>query len=70
MRQNSMDVRPAYRRKNSTSAVTSRLALEILERGKAPFYSATGFNVASIRNDIECGFRPAWVEMAACPTDA
>ena len=65
MRQNGMDVRPAYRRKNSTAAVTSRLALEILERGKVPFYSAAWCNVASIRNAIKCGFRPAWVELSA-----
>lgn len=65
-----VDVLPAYRRKGIAAAVTSRLALEILERGKVPFYSAAWCNVASVRNAIKCGFRPAWVEMAACPTDA
>ncbi len=60
-----VDVLPEYRRKGIAAAVTSRLALEILERGKVPFYSAAWCNVASVRNAIKCGFRPAWVELSA-----
>jgi len=33
-----VDVLPEYRRKGITDALTSRLAIEILERGKVPFY--------------------------------
>ncbi len=58
-----VDVLPEYRRRRVASAVTSRLALEILERGKVPFYCAAWSNVKSVRNAIKSGFRPAWVEM-------
>ncbi len=33
-----MDVLPEYRRKGIASAIVSNLAVEILERGKVPFY--------------------------------
>lgn len=60
-----VDVLPAYRRRGVAAALTSRLTLEILERNKVPFYSAAWCNVASLRNAVRCGFRPAWVELAA-----
>ncbi len=60
-----VDVLPAYRRQGVASALTSKLALEILQRGKVPFYCAAWCNVKSVRNAIRCGFRPAWVEMTA-----
>ena len=60
-----VDVLPAYRRQNIASALTSRLALEILEFGKVPFYCAAWSNIKSVRNAIRSGFRPAWVEMSA-----
>ena len=62
-----VDVLPEYRREGIASALTSRLALEILERGKVPFYCAAWCNVKSVRNAIKSGFRPAWVEMTAKP---
>lgn len=62
-----VDVLPAYRRQGVASALTSRLALEVLERGKVPFYCAAWSNVKSVRNAIKSGFRPAWVEMTAKP---
>ena len=58
-----VDVLPEYRRQGIASAVTSRLAVEILNRGKVPFYCAAWSNVKSVRNAIRCGFRPAWVEL-------
>lgn len=57
-----VDVLPSYRRQNIASALTSRLALEILEREKVPFYCAAWSNIRSVRNAIKSGFRPAWVE--------
>ncbi len=60
-----VDVLPEYRRQGIASALTSRLAIEILERGKVPFYCAAWSNVKSVRNAIKSGFRPAWVEMTA-----
>lgn len=57
-----VDVLPEYRRQNIASALTSRLALEILDREKVPFYCAAWSNIKSVRNAIRSGFRPAWVE--------
>ena len=64
-----IDVLPEYRRQGIASALTSRLAVEILRRGKVPFYCAAWCNVKSVRNAIKSGFRPAWVEMTARPCD-
>ena len=64
-----IDVLPEYRRQGIASALTSRLALEILSRGKVPFYCAAWCNVKSVRNAIKSGFRPAWVEMTAKPIE-
>lgn len=58
-----VDVLPEYRRQGIAAALTSRLALEILERGKVPFYCAAWSNIKSVRNAVKSGFRPAWVEM-------
>ena len=58
-----VDVLPEYRRKGIASALTSRLALEILDRDKVPFYCCAWSNIKSARNAIRSGFRPAWVEM-------
>ena len=60
-----VNVLPEYRRRGIASAMTSRLALEILERGKVPFYCAAWCNLKSVRNAIRCGFRPAWVTVTA-----
>ena len=60
-----IDVLHEYRRQGIASALTSRLAIDILNRGKVPFYCAAWCNVKSVRNAIRSGFRPAWVEMTA-----
>lgn len=65
MYQIGVDVLSSYRRQGIASALTSRLALEILQLGKVPFYCAAWSNVKSVRNAIKCGFRPAWVELTA-----
>ena len=64
-----IDVLPEYRRQGIASAITSRLATEILARGKVPFYCAAWCNVRSVRNAIRSGFRPAWIEMTAKPCE-
>lgn len=63
MYQIGVDVLPEYRRKGIAASLTSRLAMEILKLGKAPFYCAAWSNLPSVRNAIKCGFRPAWVEL-------
>ena len=51
--------------KGIASALTSNLAMEILNQGKVPFYCCAWSNMRSVRNAIASGFRPAWVEMTA-----
>ena len=60
-----VNVLPEYRRRGIAAAMTTRLALEILARGKVPFYCAAWCNLKSVRNAIKCGFRPAWVTVTA-----
>lgn len=60
-----VDVLPKYRRQGIASALTSSLAVEIMERDKVPFYCAAWSNLKSVRNAIKSGFRPAWVELTA-----
>ena len=62
-----VDVLPEYRRKGIAAALTSRLALEILQRGKVPFYCCAWSNLGSANTAIKSGFRPAWVEMTMKP---
>ena len=64
-----IDVLPEYRRQGIASTLTSRLAIEILKRGKVPFYCAAWCNIRSVRNAIKSGFLPAWVEMTAKPCE-
>lgn len=60
-----IDVLPEYRRQGIASALTSRLAVEIMERGKVPFYCCAWSNIRSARTAVKSGFRPAWVEFTA-----
>ena len=60
-----IDVLPEYRRQGIASALTNRLAREILARGKVPFYAAAWANIKSVKNGIRSGFRPAWSTITA-----
>lgn len=62
-----VDVLPEYRRQGIASSLTSRLALEILARGRVPFYCCAWSNIRSARNAIKSGFAPAWAEMTVKP---
>ncbi len=64
-----VDVLPEYRRMGIASALTSRLASEILKRGKVPFYCSAWSNIRSVRNAVKSGFLPAWVEMTVKPIE-
>lgn len=64
-----VDVLPEVRRQGIASALTSRLAIEILGKGKVPFYCCAWSNIKSVRNAIKSGFRPAWVEMTIKPKE-
>ena len=67
MLQIGVDVLPEYRRLGVASAVTSRLAMLILDQGKVPFYCSAWSNIRSVRNAVKCGFIPAWVELTVKP---
>ena len=62
-----VDVLPEYRHQGIASALTSHLALAVLEEGKVPFYCCAWCNIASARNAVKSGFKPAWVEMTVRP---
>ncbi|MBO4864219.1 MAG: GNAT family N-acetyltransferase [Eubacterium sp.] len=62
-----IDVLPDFRKQGIASAITSRLAAEIFERGKIPFYCSAWSNVRSVRNAIKSGFVPSWMEMTVKP---
>ena len=64
-----VDVLPEYRMQGVASALTSHLTMEILERGKVPFYCSAWANIRSARNAIKCGFMPAWAEMTVKPIE-
>ena len=63
-----VDVLPEYRKQGVGSALTARLAQEILARGKIPFYCSAWSNIRSVKNAIRSGFLPAWAEMTVKPT--
>lgn len=58
-----VDVLPEYRRMGIASSLTSNLAIEIIERGKVPFYCCAWSNLKSVKNALRSGFVPGWVEM-------
>ena len=62
-----VDVLPEFRRKGIASALTRRLAREILERRKVPFYCCAWSNIKSAKNAVGSGFRPAWAELTVKP---
>ncbi len=64
-----VDVLPEYRKQGIASALTSNLAIEILELDKVPFYCCAWSNILSARNAIKSGFAPAWAEMTVKPAD-
>ena len=62
-----VDVLPGYRRQGVAAAMTSRLALECVARGKVPFYCCAWSNIRSARNAVRSGFRPAWAQLTVKP---
>lgn len=58
-----VDVLPEYRRKGVASALTSTLAVEILQRERVPFYCCAWSNIRSARTAVKSGIVPAWAEM-------
>ena len=64
-----VDVLPEYRGGGIAPALTSNLAVEILERGRVPFYCCAWSNLKSVKNALRSGFVPGWVEMTVKDSD-
>jgi ribosomal protein S18 acetylase RimI-like enzyme len=64
-----IDVLPRYRKQGIASSLTSKLAMEVLNRNKVPFYCCAWSNIKSARNAIKSGFRPAWVQVTVKSND-
>lgn len=60
-----IDVLPEYRGRGVGAFLVNELKREILKRGDIPFYGTSPANVHSQNIAINCGFRPAWVEISA-----
>jgi GNAT superfamily N-acetyltransferase len=63
-----IDVLPEYRNLGVASTLTKRLTDEIIILGKVPYYCTAWSNIASKRNALRCGYKTAWVELAAIAT--
>jgi len=55
-----INVRSEYRNKGIATALTNKLAINVLAQGKIPYYATAPRNIASQRVAIRAGFLPAW----------
>lgn len=55
-----IDVLPSFRRRGIATALVSRLASEVLLRGRVPYYGTASCNTASQRVAAGSGFVPGW----------
>jgi GNAT superfamily N-acetyltransferase len=55
-----INVQPEHRQRGIAAALTNRLAMEVLERGKIPYYATAPRNIGSQRVAYRAGFKPAW----------
>ncbi|MDO4318579.1 MAG: GNAT family N-acetyltransferase [Lachnospiraceae bacterium] len=60
-----IDVMPEYRSQGVGTYLVTLLKNEILARGELPFYGTSVSNYHSWNIALNCGFRPAWVEIGA-----
>ena len=60
-----IDVMSEYRSRGIGTYLVTLLKNKILERGDIPFYGTSVSNYRSWNIAINCGFRPAWVEIGA-----
>lgn len=60
-----IDVMPSYRSKGVGTYLVTLLKNKIVEEGNIPFYGTSLSNYHSWNIAINCGFRPAWVEIGA-----
>ena len=60
-----IDVMPEYRSKGVGTYLVTLLKNKIIENGDIPFYGTSLSNYHSWNIALNCGFRPAWVEIGA-----
>ncbi len=60
-----IDVMPGYRSQGVGTYLVTLLKNKILEKGEIPFYGTSVSNYHSWNIALNCGFRPAWVEIGA-----
>lgn len=60
-----IDVMPEYRSGGVGTYLVTLLKNRIMERGDIPFYGTSVSNYHSWNIALNCGFRPAWVEIGA-----
>lgn len=60
-----IDVLPEYRSKGLGTYLVGLLKNKIIENGDTPFYGTSLSNYHSWNIALNCGFRPAWVEIGA-----
>jgi len=60
-----IDVMPEYRSRGVGAYLVTLLKNKILEMGDIPFYGTGVSNYYSWNIALNCGFRPAWVEIGA-----
>lgn len=60
-----IDVLPEYRGHGVGAFLVNELKCEMERRGDIPFYGTSPANIHSQNVAINCGFRPAWVEISA-----
>jgi hypothetical protein len=62
LREVGIDVNPIYRGKGLATVLVRNLSIEILNRGKIPFYCASVTNIASQAVAIRSGYMPLWTD--------
>jgi hypothetical protein len=62
LREVGIDVKSAYRGRGLATVLVRNLSIEILNRGKIPFYCASVTNIASQAVAIRSGYMPLWTD--------
>lgn len=55
-----VDVVSSFRGKNIATTIVNMLTIEVLKRGKVPYYNTDSVNVISQRVAVNSGYIPAW----------
>ena len=61
---------PEYRKKGVAVALTTQITNILLSRGIIPFATGAWSNVAAKTTLYQCGYYPAWSEIASCNIEA